>query len=931
MLNQTFTKRGRSLFLILLSGLFLTAQKTAAQNTNYTGNKAPLIDVPFTALPIGAVKADGWLLKQLQLQKDGLTGNAETLYNGSGDLGATCDWLGGSGDSWERAPYYVKGVVALAYTLNDATLINKAVKWVNWSINSQQTNGYFGPANNTDWWARMPMLYAIRDYYDATNDSRVIPFFSKYFTYQLSKIDGQPLSSWGQSRAGDNIEIVLWLYNRTGDAFLLTLADKLKNQAYNWTDIFTNNKFFAYQADFQPKHNVNVPQAMKMPAIYYQKSQLAADKDAYQHGYDHLMCDHGQPEGMQSGNEMLGGRSAMTGLELCSIVEQMQTSETAQMILGDATIGDQLEKVAFNALPGAMSKDIKALQYYSQANQVKSKFGGTGFGQNYDNGLLPGPYSGYGCCRFNLHMGWPYFVKTMWAATNDNGLAAMAYGPSHVTAKVANGVEVTIVEETNYPFDEQLSFTLTTAADVQFPLKLRIPAWCNQPQVEVNGVAQTGTQSGTFFSVNRIWSNNDKVVLKLPMHIQLNEEVNNSVSVQRGPLVYSLKIGEQWTTRTDYGNGFKEYEVLPTTSWNYALVIDKTNPETGIQVNKAMSMPENPFVQATTPITLTVTAKKLPAWGYGFNANFACDPPFSPVETTQASEQITMVPFGAENIRATCLPFVGTPSMVSGIFQDDFSDANQIGWVNYNGSFMVDNGEYFSTNIEGGNKGAKSVQSSTVFSDFTYDAKVQVGTSGDGGVMFRASKLSMGADEYNGYYAGISANGKNVVLGKANGGWTSLKTAAVIINADTWYQLRVEAKGTSIKVYVDDMVTPKITYTDASFASGAVGVRCYNAITRWDNLSITSSTTAVKDLKKNDQIRVFPNPAKNFLDVSFNALLNKDYNIRILSINGSLIQTKTRGKDVAMVRFDTQNMAKGTYLLNISSGNESYQSRFIKE
>ena len=915
--------------IVLLTCLLTFTPKITAQNSNYTSNRAPLIDVPFTALPIGTVRADGWLLKQLQLQKDGLTGYAETLYNGSGDLGASCDWLGGSGDSWERAPYYAKGVIALAYTLNDVTLINKAVKWVNWSINSQQANGYFGPINNNDWWARMPMLYAIRDYYEATNDSRVIPFFTKYFQYQNNTIDGQVLSSWGQSRAGDNIEIVLWLYNRTGDAFLLTLADKLKNQAYNWTDIFTNNKFFAYQADFQPKHNVNVPQAMKMPAIYYQKSQSTADRDAYQHGHEHLMCDHGQPEGMQSGNEMLGGRSAMTGLELCSIVEQMQTSETAQMILGDATIGDQLEKVTFNALPGAMSKDIKGLQYYTQANQVKSKFGGTGFGQNYDNGLLPGPLSGYGCCRFNLHMGWPYYVKTMWAATSDNGLAAMAYGPSHLTARVANGIEVSITEETNYPFDEQLNFKISTNSDAQFPLKLRIPTWCSNPQIEVNGVAQTGVQSGTFYSINRTWSNNDQVILKLPMHIQFNQEVNNSVSVQRGPLVYSLKIGEQWNARTDYGNGFKEYEVLPTTSWNYALVIDKNNPEATISVKKS-SMPENPFVQATTPVTLTVNAKKLPSWGYAYNSNFACDPPYSPVETAQPTEQITMVPFGAENIRVTCLPVVGTTSMVTTEFKDDFSSTNQVGWVNYNGSFMIDNGEYFSTNTVG-YLGCKSVQTSTYFSDFTYDARVMVSGDGDGGVMFRSSKLSMGADEYNGYYAGIIANGKNVVLGKANGGWTSLKSTAVNISANTWYQLRIVTKGTNIKVYVDDMVTPKINYTDASFSNGAIGVRCYNAITRWDNLSVVSSTTSIKELKLNKNISIYPNPAQNFLDVSFKDVQNKSYSVNILSMNGSLIKTQTRTTDMALVRFDTRSMPKGTYILSVNSSDENYQSKFTKE
>ncbi|MDR0687703.1 MAG: glycoside hydrolase family 127 protein, partial [Prevotellaceae bacterium] len=365
-----------------------------ARVDNYIGNRAPLAATPFTALPIGAVRANGWLLKQLELQKEGLTGHAESLYSGDGDLGAGSDWLGGTGDSWERAPYYAKGLVALAYVLNDEELKEKAQKWIDWSLDNQQSSGMFGPPANTDWWARMPMLYAIRDYYEATGDARVIPFFTKYFQYQNSTIGSQPLSSWGKSRAGDNIEIVFWLYNRTGDAFLLDLADKLHSQAYPWTDIFTNNLFNQFGTDFQPKHNVNVPQAMKMPAIYFQKSQAQADRDAYTHGRNHLLCDHGQPHGMQSGNEMLAGKSSLTGLELCSVVEQMQSCETAQMILGDASIGDQLEMVTFNALPGALTNDIKGLQYYQQANQVISTHGYYAFAQAYDNGNMPGPYSG---------------------------------------------------------------------------------------------------------------------------------------------------------------------------------------------------------------------------------------------------------------------------------------------------------------------------------------------------------------------------------------------------------------------------------------------------------------------------------------------------------------------------------------------------------
>jgi hypothetical protein len=899
-----------------------------SQNTNYITNRAPLIDVPFSPLPLGSVKAEGWLLKQLQLQNEGLTGFSEILYNGASDLGPGSDWLGGTGDSWERAPYYVKGLVPLAYTLGDASLITKSEKWINWSLNSQLSNGFFGPANNTDWWARMPMLYAIRDFYEATNDARVISFFTKYFQYQLANLDGRPLHTWAKTRAGDNIEIIFWLYNRTGDAFLLTLADKLKTQAFDWTDILTNNKFANFGTDFYPKHNVNVPQGMKMPAIYYQKSGDEADKNAFVNGREHLFCDHGQAMGMQSGNEMLGGKSAMTGLEMCSIVEQMQSCETVQMILGDVTIGDQLEKVAFNALPGGVTNDFKGLQYYLQANQVKSAHGNHGFGQQYDNGLMPGAFSGYGCCRFNLHMGWPYYVKNMWAATNDNGLAVMAYGPSNITAKVGNNVAVSVKEETNYPFGEILTFTLTTAQSVSFPLKFRIPTWCKSPVVKVNGAVQTNVVSGQFYSINRTWSNNDKIELGFPMEVVVNDELNKSVSVQRGPIVYSLKIDESWVERTDFGNGFKEFEVLPQSAWNYALVIDKANPANSFQVSK-QSMPENPYVQVSTPVKLIVGAKKLSSWQYSFNGLVACDPPYGPVTSAAATQNVELVPFGAQNIRATCLPIIGTPSLETTRFKDDFSDGDQKGWINYSGSLIVENGEYVATNVEG-RPGTKSVQSSTSFSDFTYDVKIQVGDTGDGGVIFRANRLSLGADDYSGYYVGINAANNQVVLGKANGNWSMLKTVTHSITPNNWYQLRVIAQGANIKVFIDDMDTPKFEHVDNSFATGAIGVRSYQALARWDNIDVASLlANGIATKKAMEGVSVYPNPAKNYLDIYFGESSNKTCYLNLFNTTGKLMLSTKKKEDVNKVQMKVGYLTPGVYVLKINDTSDSFETTLL--
>lgn len=890
---------------------------------NYIRNRAPLAETPFIALPVGSVKADGWLLKQLQLQKSGLTGNAETLYNSPNDLGPGNDWLGGAGDSWERAPYYTKGLVALAYVMGDQELITKSQKWINWSLDNQRRNGYFGPLGNNDWWARMPMLYAIRDYYDATNDSRVIPFFTQYFQYQLANIDTQKLSSWGRSRAGDNIDIIFWLYNRTGEAFLLDLADKLKNQAYDWTDIYTNNRFNYFGTDFQPKHNVNVPQAMKMPVVYYQKSQLQEDKDAYFHGRNHLLCDHGQPMGMQTGHEMLAGKSSMSGLELCSVVEQMQTNEIVQMITGDASVGDQLEKITYNALPGALTNDIKGMSYYQQANQVISKFGYYGFGQNYDNGNMPGPFSGYGCCRFDFHMGWPYFVKSMWAATADNGLAAMAYGPSSVTAKVENGVEITIKEDTNYPFDEILTFKLTTPKTVAFPLKLRIPGWCKSPEVKVNGEIKTGVLAGEFYTINRTWSNSDIVTLSLPMHIQVNDEVNNSVSIQRGPMVYSLKIDENWTVRSDFGNGFSESEVTPNSPWNYALIIDKKNPEATIQINKK-TMPENPFVQSTAPVTMKIIARKVPNWDYSFNGIIATDPPFGPIDTTEPIETVTLVPYGSGWLRVTALPIVGTSALMTSSFVEDFT-TGQAGWVQYGGSFYVDNGEYNATNIEGGNPGSKSVFPATFFSDFTYSAKVKVKSDGDAGLIFRASRLSFGADEYNGYYVGISSSAKRVELGKSTGAWNSLQIADMDIVPDQWYNVKIVAKGANIKVYVNDMVTPKIDYNNATFTSGSVGVRAYRARAVWDDISVISASgTRIISGKNAEDINLYPNPVESNLMVS---VPNNGF-MTIYNISGKQMYSQNIPSGISVL--NTDNYAKGVYILKYTTEKGTTTLRFLK-
>jgi hypothetical protein len=78
-----------------------------------------------------------------------------------------------------------------------------------------------------------------------------------------------------------------------------------------------------------------------------------------------------------------------------------------------------------------------------------------------------------------------------------------------------------------------------------------------------------------------------------------------------------------------------------------------------------------------------------------------------------------------------------------------------------------------------------------------------------------------------------------VILGRANGAWTQITTTAMTISLNTTYHMRVVASGSSIKVYVTDMVTPKITATDTTWTTGAIGLRTYQAGAKFDNIVVT--------------------------------------------------------------------------------------------
>jgi len=477
MTNRNIAGRSR---LCLCAGWVICALASrgfGAQPAGPTPNRAPLEANVFNPLPLTSVKPTGWLLRELQIQANGLSGHIDEVWP---DLGPDSGWLGGTGESWERGPYFMDGLVPLAFLTGDERLIAKARKWVDWTLENQQPDGWIGPARMTDWWPNYVMLKALTQYQEATGDPRVIPLMQRYFAYQARHLDERPLKEWAIFRWHDEVLSLIWLYNRTGDPSLVDLARRLHDLGHDWEAQFADFQYTtktAKTAGALANHGVNNAMALKAAAVWWLLSGEKKDREGLDQMLGALDRYHGQPSGMFSSDEHYAGLDPSQGTELCAVVEAMFSLENDIAILGEPELGDRLERIAYNALPGSLTDDSWGHQYDQQANQVLVSVANRQWSTNGADSNLFGLEPNYGCCTANMHQGWPKFAAHLWMETGDGGLAAIAYGPSEVSTLVAGGIPVTVAETTEYPFRESVSLRVETSQPTKFPLVLRIPGW----------------------------------------------------------------------------------------------------------------------------------------------------------------------------------------------------------------------------------------------------------------------------------------------------------------------------------------------------------------------------------------------------------------------------------------------------------------------
>jgi len=657
-------------------------------NVNYKGNPEALRQNEYIKLPLGSIKPEGWLKAQLKAQAEGLTGNVDDFWP---DL-VNSAWRGGNGESWERGPYFLDGLVPLAYLLDDDNLKEKVKNWIEPVLASSNDTGWYGPAKNKDRWPLAVANKVLMQYYEATSDERALEVLTKYFRYLHDNPPDWPDKDWRGVRAMENAVTGYWLYRHINEPWILETIKSIQNNSSDWTSYY---EIFPWDSaasadrkiplNWGPEgltaHVVNNAMAVKYPGLWYQQSQDERYRKALFDAIKKYDLNHGQAGGRFSGDEHLSGRSPDRGTELCAVVEYMFSLEELYAIFGVNTLADRLELLAFNALPGTTTPDMWAHQYDQQSNQVlvtgdKRDWSTNG---NYSNiyGLMPN----FACCLANMHQGWPKFVQGLWMATNDNGLAAAAYGPSSVRAEVADGRKITVTEITDYPFSGKIEFRINTDAPVRFPLYLRIPGWADTAAISYKNKIVKGMACSTV-KLSARWNNGDIITMQLPMKIRTERRFNNSAAILRGPLYFALRIDKDYkSVRINYDNfsykGSVDWEIYPLSPWNYGLMIDPVNNERGIEVTEN-PVSEYPFADRgdmiwsagsgkyvpwdkAAAVVLTARGMKIPGWG--MRNNSADIPPLSPVKPEGVTEVIQLVPYGSARLRITEFPVIDVTQM----------------------------------------------------------------------------------------------------------------------------------------------------------------------------------------------------------------------------------------------------------------------------
>jgi len=602
----------------------------------------------FTPFSQEEVKPKGWLLRQLQIQAEGLSGNLDKVWPDIRDS----QWIGGEQDGWERVPYWLDGFIPLAYLLDDEDLKQRAKRYIDGILERQESDGWLCPCKpearaTYDVWAFILILKVLAMYADLSGDKRVPDAVYDGLKCLDVHIRKHTLFNWASTRWYETLIPIFWLYQKKEEQWLIDLAYKLRAQGTDYTQVFEPyldqepNRYWTLLT-----HVVNLAMCLKQEALV--SRLLGGDPDAFAiNAHDTLLKYHGMAVHHFTGDECVAGDSPVQGSELCSVVEAMYSFEHLLSISGNPLWADKTEVLAFNALPATNSHDMWTHQYDQQTNQIRCQRlpeDNIVFGTNGADAHLFGLEPNFGCCTANFNQAWPKFAMSTFMKS-EKGIANTLIAPSKVTFQ-QNGIKVAVTLETEYPFRNTARYIIEADAAVSFELALRIPSRADGAQV--NGAK---AKPGTFHLIEKEWKGREVVEVEYSYDCKLEQRPRDMHVLWRGPLLYSVAVESEFKKLEYTTNGVErkfpycDYEISPISDWNYGF----TDQNFEVSENP---IGDYPFAPDNTPVEISAMLAPID-WP---EEHGVCLPEPRSRKAIAEARKVRMIPYGCTYLRMTEMP-----------------------------------------------------------------------------------------------------------------------------------------------------------------------------------------------------------------------------------------------------------------------------------
>ena len=652
--------------LFFIAGFSADASgEKAAVGENYARPFEPPTRPAFIPLPPGAVEPAGWLRDWCLAAKDGLTGHMDEYSDEfkrawSSDhtmTGERLNWPKG-GWPYEGGGYWFDGLVRLGYVLHDDALIQQAKTRLDvvatrmntnsvlflWWLNKNNPDDMKGAKVAGGWpfWACGLLGRSLAAYYAGSKDKRVLQTLETAYSGDRDWLR----MGWGMSNPWPAFETYTWTGNREIAAGLTTLFSKdgggdksAGGESWNRYRKLPNS-----QPGTEPNdHVVHFLESTTPWALGYLWTGNREFLDATLAWHDLLERVAMQPSGVPVADEYYGPTGAFRGTETCDVAGYLWSQIALLTVCGQGRLADRAERAFFNAGPATVSRDFKTHVYFQSPNRIVDRspsypHGPKAEGNSYQRTHYPL------CCTAALNRILPTYVMHMWMATYDNGLAATHYGPSKVSALVSARVPLEIICKTDYPFNEVIDMSIKPEHEVTFPLSLRIPGWCENPELTVNDSrVKVAPDANGFVRVERLWKSGDSIRLRFPMSANVltgrdsNAQGAPFASVSYGPLLFALPIPDTKDSNTPD----------PTAKWKYALNVQ--HPDLSVERHAMPALWDWPLA---APLELTVSAVAID-WS---PTNATPKLLQLPAVSQTPPERITLIPYGCAKFRIAMFP-----------------------------------------------------------------------------------------------------------------------------------------------------------------------------------------------------------------------------------------------------------------------------------